>query len=76
MGLAEHFDVLHKVSTGDLNARVSGKSEIELLEALKKVMNNTIVSISREINQRKHTEAALQKAHMNLSNALKSVPLN
>ena len=63
MGLAEHFDVLHKVSTGDLNARVSGKSDIELLEALKKVMNNTIVSISREINQRKHTEAALQKAH-------------
>jgi PAS domain S-box-containing protein len=66
MGLAEHFDVLHKVSTGDLNARVSGKSEIELLEALKKVMNNTIVSISREINQRKRTEAALQKAHNEL----------
>ncbi len=66
MGLAEHFDVLHKVSTGDLNARVSGKSEIELLEALKKVMNNTIMSISREINQRKHTEAALQKAHNEL----------
>lgn len=66
MGLAEHFDVLHKVSTGDLNARVSGKSDVELLEALKKVMNNTIVSISREINQRKHTEAALQKAHNEL----------
>jgi len=66
MGLAEHFDVLHKVSTGDLNARVSGKSEVELLEALKKVMNNTIVSISREINQRKHTETALQKAHNEL----------
>ena len=66
MGLAEHFDVLHKVSTGDLNARVSGKSDIELLEALKKVMNNTIVSISREINQRKRTEAALQKAHNEL----------
>jgi len=66
MGLAEHFDVLHKVSTGDLNARVSGKSDIELLEALKKVMNNTIVSISREINQRKRTEAALQKAHIEL----------
>ena len=66
MGLAEHFDVLHKVSTGDLTARVSGKSDIELLEALKKVMNNTIVSISREINQRKRTEAALQKAHNEL----------
>lgn len=63
MGLAEHFDVLHKVSTGDLRARVSGKSQIELLESLKKVMNNTIVSISREINERKSAEAALQKAH-------------
>jgi PAS domain S-box-containing protein len=66
MGLAEHFDVLHKVSTGDLNVKVSGKSKIELLEALKKVTNNTIVSISREINQRKRTEAALQKAHNEL----------
>jgi PAS domain S-box-containing protein len=66
MGLAEHFDVLHRVSRGDLSARVSGKSQVELLEALKKVMNNTIVSISREINHRKRTEAALQKARNEL----------
>jgi len=66
MGLAEHFDVLHRVSQGDLHARVSGKSQVELLESLKKVMNNTIVSISREINERKRTEAALQKAHNEL----------
>lgn len=63
MGLAEHFDVLHKVSTGDLRARVSGKSQIELLESFKKVTNKTIKSISREINERKRAEAALQKAH-------------
>jgi PAS domain S-box-containing protein len=66
MGLAEHFDVLHKVSTGNLHARVSGKSKIELLESLKKVMNKTIESISREINERKRAEAALQKAHSEL----------
>ncbi len=61
--LAEHFDVLHKVSTGDLRARVSGKSQIELLESLKKVMNKTIESISKEIKERNRAEAALKKAH-------------
>ena len=61
--LAEHFDVLHKVSTGDLRARVSGRSQIELLESLKKVMNKTIESISKEIKERKRAEAALKKAH-------------
>jgi PAS domain S-box-containing protein len=66
MGLAEHFSVLHKVSTGNLRVRVSGKSKIELLESLKKVMNKTIESISREINERKRAEAALQKAHSEL----------
>lgn len=61
--LAEHFDVLHKVSTGNLRARVSGKSQIELLESLKKVMNKTIESISKEIKERNRAEAALKKAH-------------
>lgn len=63
MGLAEHFDVLHRVSRGDLRARVAGKSQVELLESLKKVTNDTIKSISREINDRKLAEAALQRAH-------------
>jgi len=71
MGLAEHFDVLHKVSTGDLHAKVSGKSKIELLESLKKVMNQTIESISREINERKRAEKALQKAHNELERRVK-----
>ena len=66
MGLAEHFDVLHKVSTGDLQARVTGNSQIELLESFKKVTNDTIRSISREIGDRKLAEAALQKAHNEL----------
>jgi PAS domain S-box-containing protein len=66
MGLAEHFDVLHKVSTGNLHARVTGKSQVELLESFKKVTNDTIASISREINDRKLAEAALLKAHDDL----------
>jgi len=61
--LAEHFDVLHRVSIGDMRARVTGKSQVELLESLKKVTNETIESISREITRRKKAETALKKAH-------------
>jgi two-component system NtrC family sensor kinase len=63
IGLAEHFDVLHKVSAGDLYARVSGESHMELLESLKRVTNKMIMSISKETDNRKQAEVALQKAH-------------
>ncbi len=59
--LAEHFDTLHKVSRGELDSRISGGSQIELLEALKKVTNEMIDSISREIGERKHTEEILKE---------------
>jgi hypothetical protein len=52
IGLAEHFDVLHRVSKGDLDARVTGGSQVELLESLKDVTNETIENISREITRR------------------------
>lgn len=63
IGVAEHFDVLHKVSRGELKAKVSGESKVELLESLKKVTNKMIRSIARAINERKQAETALQKAH-------------
>jgi HD-GYP domain-containing protein (c-di-GMP phosphodiesterase class II) len=59
--LAEHFDVLHKVSKGDLNARIEGGSEVELMEALKKVTNHMIDSISSEIIERKKAEHQIQR---------------
>jgi CheY-like chemotaxis protein/HPt (histidine-containing phosphotransfer) domain-containing protein len=62
IGLAEHFDALHKVSRGDLNARVSGSSQVELLESLKTVTNQMIQSVSGEINQRKRAEEQLRLA--------------
>lgn len=61
--LAEYFDVLHRVSLGDLKARVTGKSRVELLESLKRVMNQMIQSISKEISKREKAEGALRKAH-------------
>jgi len=56
IGLAEHFDVLHRVSKGDLAARVYGTSHVELLESLKKVTNQMIGSVSKEITDRKRAE--------------------
>ena len=64
--LAELFEVLHKVSRGDLRARVAGKSKVELLESLKKVTNATIKSISQEITRREKAEADIKKAHSKL----------
>jgi PAS domain S-box-containing protein len=63
IGLAEHFDVLHRVSKGDLQLRVSGISQEQLLESLKQVTNEMIESVSREISERKRAEGALRKAH-------------
>ena len=56
IGLAEHFDALLRVSKGDLSARVSGTSEVELLESLKNVTNHMIASVSREITERRRAE--------------------
>ncbi|MFZ3136381.1 MAG: PAS domain S-box protein [Thermodesulfovibrionales bacterium] len=54
--IAEYFDVLHKVSKGDLTARVRCGSHGELSEALKNLTNNMIDSISKEINHRRQAE--------------------
>jgi PAS domain S-box-containing protein len=62
IGLAEHFDVLHRVSQGDLIARVSGTSQVDLLESLKKVTNEMIHNVSREISDRKRAERALRES--------------
>ena len=62
IGIAEQFDVLHRVSQGDLAARVSGTSSVELLEALKNISNEMIESVDREITERKKTEKELQES--------------
>jgi PAS domain S-box-containing protein len=74
MGLAEHFDVLHRVSQGDLRARVSGTSDVELLESLKNVTNETIESISKEINERREAEESLRTLEELESSLLSAIP--
>ena len=75
IGLAELFDVLHRVSKGDLKARVSGGSQEELLESLKKVTNKMIESISREITERKLAEEALREKEEREALILRSIPI-
>lgn len=62
IGLAEHFDVLHRVSKGNLSARVSGFSQVELLQSLGKVTNEMIESVSKEIAERRQAEQALRES--------------
>ncbi len=66
IGLAEHFSVLHRVSKGDLTTRVSGTSQVELLESLKKVTNQMIESVFQEITERKRAEQALKVSQVEL----------
>jgi PAS domain S-box-containing protein len=62
MGLAEHFDVLHRVSKGDLTARVSNVSPVELIDRLGKVTNLGIENVSKVIAEREGVEAELRKS--------------
>ncbi len=69
IGLAEHFDVLHRVSEGHLHARVTGTSEVELLEALKALTNKMIDSTSDEITQRKRAQKKLKETLAELASS-------
>jgi signal transduction histidine kinase len=62
IGLAEHFDTLHRVAKGDLTARIYGISEVELLELLRRLTNQMISGVSKEIADRKQAEEALKRA--------------
>lgn len=74
MGLAEHFDVLNRVSKGELTARVSGMSQVELLNYLKEVTNHTIESVSKEITHRMLTELALRESEERYRVVLETSP--
>ncbi|MBW1896298.1 MAG: response regulator, partial [Deltaproteobacteria bacterium] len=73
IGLAEHFDTLHRVSEGDLSARVAGTSQVEILESLKAMTNEMIESVSKEIAERKRAEEAFRKSEGELSTIFDSV---
>ncbi|MBW1896169.1 MAG: response regulator, partial [Deltaproteobacteria bacterium] len=73
MGLAEHFGVLHRVAKGDLNARISGHSQVELLESLKHVTNDMIESVNSEMTSRMRAEEGLRESEERLRKILDSL---
>jgi PAS domain S-box-containing protein len=75
IGLAEHFDVLNRVSKGELSARISEASQDELLMALGKVTNQMIESVSREITERKKAEEELREKEAREALILSSLPM-
>ena len=74
IGLAEHFNVLHRVSKGDLAARVTGTSELELLESLKHVTNDTISSVFRAISECKTAQEELRESEERYRTVLEACP--
>ncbi len=62
IGLAEHFEILNRVSRGELSARISEASQDELLKALGRVTNEMIESVATEINERKKAEEGLRES--------------
>ena len=74
IGLAEHFDLLHRVSKGELQARATEESPVELLESLGKVTNTMIESIDEEIKERQRTEESLREMEALESSILSAIP--
>ena len=74
IGLAEHFDVLHRVSCGDLSPRITGISPVELLEALKHVTNDMIQNVSKQIANRKKAEEEAMESERLVSTLMKNFP--
>jgi PAS domain S-box-containing protein len=74
IGLAEHFDVLHRVTKADLNSRISDNSQNELLKALGKVTNLMIESVSREINERRKAEEELRQSENEYRVLIENLP--
>ena len=65
IGLAEHFDVLSRVSKGELSARISEVSQDDLLKALGRITNQMIESVSAEITERKKAEERFKQVAEN-----------
>lgn len=74
MDFAVYFEVLQRVTNGDLNARVTGDLHTDLSQSLQAVTNDMIESISREINGHKRAQEALQESEKKYLDLYQNAP--
>ncbi len=74
IGITELFDVMHRVSMGELDSRVTGKFQIELLEAIKNTTNDMIENINRAIGEIKTSEDRIRKIEELEASILAAIP--
>ena len=72
LSMSEVFGVLQRVSMGDLSARISETSRVELLESLKKLLNEMIGRFDREITERKTLDEKVE--HYTFYDTLTELP--
>jgi PAS domain S-box-containing protein/putative nucleotidyltransferase with HDIG domain len=74
MDFAVYFEVLQRVASGDLDARVTGHLNTELSQTLQAVTNKMIESISGEINGHKHAQQALEESERKYLDLYQNAP--
>lgn len=74
IGISELFDVMLRVSKGDLNSRVTLQSQVEILEAIKNVTNQMIEEIDRSVKQLKASEEAIRNLEEIEASILDAIP--
>lgn len=82
ISLAEHFDVLHRVTAGDMGARINGDPNDELLKALKQTTNEAIQTLSlreQELiatnEQLQIRESEVMRSRQSLETIMKGLPV-
>jgi PAS domain S-box-containing protein len=71
---AVYFDVLQRVTMGDLDARITGRLHTEVSQSLQAVTNKMIDSISREINGHRSAQQALKKSEKKYLDLYQNAP--
>jgi PAS domain S-box-containing protein/putative nucleotidyltransferase with HDIG domain len=74
MDFAVYFEVLQRVTNGDLNARVTGRLHTELSQSLQALTNDMIESISREITGHKNAVQALKESEKKYLDLYQNAP--
>lgn len=74
IGLAEAFDVLNSISQGDFNKRIEGTYKLEILNGLKKLVNEALDKLVFEMNRAKKAEIDIKNLEEIESSILNAIP--